>query len=541
MKQFKFKPFFPYVSIRPEQEKAINFCLDQFINNDKKYVIIEAGTGTGKSAIGMTVARYLNAHSRETEDYEKGSWFVTTQKILQDQYEKDFAPPKGRVCSIKSSSNYQCKFHKNNTCKDSQTLLKTEEKDSPFFKSCSFKCHYKQKKASFLESTESVTNFPYFLTDATFNQKITPRNTLVVDEAHNIESELSKFIEVVISERFAKTVLKISWPRNSTQYQTFKWIRDTYFPKVKSKLDHFEKMLEQTGLKSRLKDFISISKQKDMMTGHVEKIETFIKVYNSDNWVMENVAGYGRSMRKFSFRAIDMSPFSQKYLFSLGKKVLMMSATILDHKTFAKSLGISPDEVAHVSIPSPFPAENRPILIHSIGPMGAKTIDKTLPDAVKAVREILKHHKGEKGIIHCHTYKIANYLKKNLRFKRLIFHDSSDRDAALEKHVSSKIDSVLVSPSMSEGVDLKQDLSRFQIILKIPYPYLGDPLVRKRMNKWPSWYSLQTAKTIVQAVGRSVRSKEDKAITYVLDSDWQRFYGRNSGMFPQDFKDAIVK
>ena len=30
---------------------------------------------------------------------------------------------------------------------------------------------------------------------------------------------------------------------------------------------------------------------------------------------------------------------------------------------------------------------------------------------------------------------------------------------------------------MAEGVDLKGDSSRFQIICKIPYPYLGDKLV----------------------------------------------------------------
>jgi Rad3-related DNA helicase len=66
---------------------------------------------------------------------------------------------------------------------------------------------------------------------------------------------------------------------------------------------------------------------------------------------------------------------------------------------------------------------------------------------------------------------------------------------------------------MSEGVDLKDDLSRFQVLVKIPYPYLGDPLVKKRMNKWSGWYSLQTAKKIVQAVGRSVRSYDDSANT----------------------------
>ena len=53
---------------------------------------------------------------------------------------------------------------------------------------------------------------------------------------------------------------------------------------------------------------------------------------------------------------------------------------------------------------------------------------------------------------------------------------------------------------MSEGVDLKGDLSKFQILCKVPFPYLGDAIVKKRMNKRESWYPLQTAKTIVQSV-----------------------------------------
>ncbi len=92
---------------------------------------------------------------------------------------------------------------------------------------------------------------------------------------------------------------------------------------------------------------------------------------------------------------------------------------------------------------------------------------------------------------------------------------------------------------MTEGVDLRDDLSRFQIICKIPYPYLGDKLIRKKMNKWKWWYPLQTAKTIIQSIGRSIRSKEDYATTYILDEDWNKFYRINKRLFPEDFHDAI--
>ena len=98
---------------------------------------------------------------------------------------------------------------------------------------------------------------------------------------------------------------------------------------------------------------------------------------------------------------------------------------------------------------------------------------------------------------------------------------------------------VLLSPSMQEGVDLKGDMSRFQILCKVPYPYLGDKLIRKRMNKWGWWYPLQTAKAIVQSVGRSVRTETDEAITYILDEDWERFWNKNKDVFPPDFKRCI--
>ena len=59
------------------------------------------------------------------------------------------------------------------------------------------------------------------------------------------------------------------------------------------------------------------------------------------------------------------------------------------------------------------------------------------------------------------------------------------------------------------------------------------------MNKWKWWYPLQTAKTIVQAVGRSVRSDDDHAVTYILDSDWQRFYAMNKSLFPDNFRESL--
>ena len=65
--------------------------------------------------------------------------------------------------------------------------------------------------------------------------------------------------------------------------------------------------------------------------------------------------------------------------------------------------------------------------------------------------------------------------------------------------------------------------------------------MKKRMHKWKWWYPLQTAKTIVQSVGRSVRSIDDTAVTYILDEDFERFYDKNKSLFPKEFRDTIKR
>jgi len=302
-------------------------------------------------------------------------------------------------------------------------------------------------------------------------------------------------------------------------------------------------MLEKyIGLKDKIRsgEFASVSKKFDSLDKHVCKVNRFLKLYSPENWVLNEIQADGKSGRKIEFKAIDVAPFSNEMLFNFGEKILLMSATILDKDAFCELLGIERDQCSFLTLPTPFPVENRPIFYSGVGKMSSSNIDETLPKLVEAVKAILEQHKNEKGIIHCHSYKIAHYLKKNIKSRRLMIHDSENRDKVLRKHCDSKSATVLLSPSMTEGVDLRDDLSRFQIVCKVPYPYLGDKLIRKKMNKWKWWYPLQTAKTIVQAVGRSVRSESDQAVTYILDSDWDIFFKRNKSFFPESFKEAIL-
>ena len=139
----KIEDFFPYPEIRDAQQTAIDFCIQSLSN--KRFVIIEAGTGVGKSAIGLTASRMLYNNAEQYTDFGKGAYFVTTQKILQDQYENDFGNQKGLMKSLYSATNYQCKYHKQNDCRTSQQMLRTADKKSRFAKACRVNCKYKQE------------------------------------------------------------------------------------------------------------------------------------------------------------------------------------------------------------------------------------------------------------------------------------------------------------------------------------------------------------------------------------------------------------
>ena len=529
---------FPYKYPRQQQTNVINHVLDEF-KKGKKYAIIECGTGVGKSAIGLTIAKSLINSSEYATDFENGAYFLTTQKILQDQYEKDFS--KNGLVSLYSSSNYKCGVDLNASCKEIQTGLRSKSLPKKY-DSCGYNCCYKTKKKDFIDGSLGVTNFSYFLTEKNYSAKLPNKKVLIIDEAHNLENELSRFIEISVSGYFSEKILKLRMPKDlTTQFKSFKWIKETYYPAVERKYNFISAQLERLGLNSnKLEEFKKITNQVEMLNSHLKKIKQFIDIYDKDNWIFDTEATNDK-YNKLIFKPIDVSHYSQQYLLGYADYVIFMSATIISHEGFKQTVGLKDELTTYVKEESPFDPNNSPIVYSPAGSMSAKNIDNTLPLMKEMIVQILKEHKNEKGIIHTHSTKVANYLSKSIKDKRLIVAHGADRDKMLKKHINSKTPTVLISPSMAEGVDLKGNASEFQILCKVPFPYLGDKLIRKKMNKWKWWYNTQTIRTIVQSVGRSIRSENDKAVTYILDSDWERIKQRSYNSFPKNFMKSYIE
>jgi ATP-dependent DNA helicase DinG len=106
----------------------------------------------------------------------------------------------------------------------------------------------------------------------------------------------------------------------------------------------------------------------------------------------------------------------------------------------------------------------------------------------------------------------------------------------LSEHKTKQYATVLMSPSLFEGIDLPNNESRFQIFVKAPYPSLGDKRIKYIFEKYPDIYERITLYKIIQGFGRSTRNKDDHSITYALDSNISRlFYGQSNHWIDEFF------
>ena len=176
--------------------------------------------------------------------------------------------------------------------------------------------------------------------------------------------------------------------------------------------------------------------------------------------------------------------------------------------------------------------------------LSAKTMNESLPNIVKVLDNLLSVHKNDKGIIHTTSYSQVQFIKNNLsktNLARLIeTNPKFDRNEMILKHSESTNPTVLISPSMFLGVDLKDDLSRFQVIVKVPYPDLTDKKVSVLKQRNPKWYEWNTILRLIQAYGRSVRNADDYANTYILDSSVSFLLKNGKEMIPKWFSEAII-
>jgi len=542
---------FPFEEFRPGQRECIESILEAF-DKGKRFVLLEAPTGSGKSAIGLTVAKYF-------ED----AYYLTIQKILQDQLANEFENDK--IKCLKGRNAYRCNYwetymekYMSDPAKMKQ--MEVDAKDPEIHKTmanphlpasagvCMVKerrsksdlcfpkgssdlksslCDYWKAVGHSMSSHTCIMNFHSFLYQTSVTDRFKPRKMLIIDEAHNSEPQLMDFVSLTLTDRaLRKEGVKI--PEFDTAEEYAKYFTDIRLP---------EKIEDMVRLAHVTRDFKKAEEWKKVLLQY----KIFLNNFESGDWIPNwEDRGY---YRRVTLKPIYVNKHAQSYLFGFGEKVLMMSATVLQPKIIYDSLGIDPKEAFAYRMKNRFPAENRPIYFQPAGSMAYRNKRETMPKLLDSIESICANYSDKKGIIHTHNFEISKYIIQNgskALKKRIFFQENYfSKEEMLKKHAKSE-DGIIVAPAMHEGLDLKDDLSRFQIICKVPYPSFQDnEQLKIRMQLSQDYYNWLTALKIVQSYGRSIRSTEDWADTYILDEDFSRFKRNCMKLLPKWFLEVI--
>lgn len=485
-----------------------------------KFIVCCAPTGSGKSFISKTLS---NTSGEPSDDFRElitsyaaykqqgqggytyedecieerafGTYALTITKTLQDQYKQLFED----IAVLKGKSNYICQVDDSKSVETAPCVLLPRLKEE----CCSEnRCPYYNARNEALISQFGTLNYNMYFS---LPDHLKKRKYIVCDEASELEDQLVKqFTCVVNYDALKKSKISIPTLSNRSHDAFFKWVTTVH-------VRIFEAI---EGLKS----FINSGKKHNRDTKLIEylslrslhsRISTLLTTWHESEYICEG------STTGINFIPLKVDKLAD-HLFKHAEKVILLSATIIDHKNFCKSLGI--DDYKYIEVGSSFDAKKAPIFVNTKIKLGYKNLEQNLPKIVKQVKEICDHHKQDKGLIHTHTNTITKYLKNSIYGDRFLFREPGvNNEKLLEQHYETDNPTVIVSPSMSYGVDLKDDLARFQIIIKAPYLPMKDVRVEKLMKLDRHWYQNKMLSALIQACGRGIRSKDDYCNTYILD------------------------
>ena len=551
---------------RKNQKEIIDKIVNSF-KDGKKLVVLNAPTGAGKTIINLVSGKMMG-----------GSYITSPLRVLVEQVKNDLT---GKFKSdnlgwaVIGRDSYPCGYlmAKNGgrytadgaPCQSKKYVFSEEDGVKKY--TCPVRengdCSYYNDRDEAMVSINSITTFDYFIRgiyDRDTGVKRISENgwmlkpLLTIDEAHFLPNKLADFYSINITAggknlpdfEFDYFVKLINDKINGLTDQ--KKIADITIDEFLTLLVPYEE--ENTALLEKLEDDresseegidveyfgkrMDIDKAIQRQQKLVDRLSFYRYILQEEKieWVF-NMDGNGIYWKPYS-----PAPFVEK-LWQSFNHIILSSATFFDIPEYLKDLGLDKYDYEVIDVDSTFDPEKGAIISMPGMYLNMKNFDTNINRVVENVDKILEDHKDERGIIHCHTYRYQNEILKRSKYKdRFIVHSSKDRQKVLTEFTNSTGgNGVLLSVNMGEGIDLIDDKARFQIIVKAPYPFKGDPWVKLHYDRSKRWYKQQTIIEIMQTCGRIIRSKDDWGITYLIDSNILSLL--NQSDIPEWFMDRL--
>lgn len=529
-----------------QQQIKLLTNIEQAFDDGYKFVVCSAPTGSGKSFISKTLGNASKSCSKEYRDlvntyqiYKRdsgggytyssesndeqpfGVYALTITKALQDQYKELFDD----IEIVKGKSNYQCTHDSNFSAEYAPCLHLPKLKEQCWSANS---CPYYTARNAAVVSNFAALNYNMFFA---LPETVKKRQYIICDEASELEDQLVKEFSCQINfETLRKyDVVVRPFPSGNDYSKVGKWLNVLLVDIT----DRVEELKELINSQKKITGFVTEKKiELGVLLKLQFKINTMIDTWSDSEYLFDRVE------KGINFTPLKVDKLS-RYIFNYADKVILMSATIIDPVNFCKTLGIT--KFKYIEADSTFDANKAPIYANTKTKLNFSNLKSNLPNIVKQINSIFNQHKNDKGIIHTQSNFITNYLKDNIDSDRILFREPGvTNEDILDIHSSSSKPTVLASPSMSHGVDLKGDLAKFQIIIKAPYLPTTDSRVERMMKLDFNWYTNKMLSNLIQACGRGIRSHKDFCTTYILDAAIIECLIKSKNKIPKYFLDRFM-
>lgn len=511
------KSHFPYPTPRKGQEEVLK-RLRELIDEGFKVILFQAPTGWGKTPVNAQLCK----------EFPPSLYIVPQlsliEQIVSNEYYSNW------FVSLKGMDNYTCpkngKRIRLGKCREEKNFNCEKETDCPY---------YLQKEKA-RNSKLVISDFPYFILEKGIKKESVfgKRKIIILDESHDLAQSFLSIFQTEVSTYS----LPLSFC--SKYFDTLKNLegdQEIFRSFLCNAVKGAELTLKEKEEKSEdeIKDFNRLENMQNRLG-----LFDYIK-----NWKLERE---DENILEWRIIALDSALLMPKFLWDKDTIYIISSATILDRGIFLEETGLlsifKDSEISILPrILSEIPVKNNPIINATVGKANKAGMKIFLQKASDKIEEIMDANQDTRIAIHCHAYKHMNYLwkcfKKPYR-NRLLWHNKRDRDTQLASWKTSK-NKVFLSVGLEEGQDWKG--CGAQVLLKVPYPNIRDPIVSFKMTRKNGnyWYQLSTLRSVIQAHGRVARIREDKSKFYVLDDEFEKLLWRTRHHIPERFKEALPK
>lgn len=505
-----------FKSWRPDQVKAFQLILD----SDTRFIGLNMPTGSGKSLTYMTALNLLPEGCRGVA--------LTATKGLQDQVATDYLEL--GIVDVRGQSNYPCRAmqaggehqHLRGLAANDPTC-----QDGPCHagSSCTLReagCLYYDKVREARESKITQTNYALWIAQRMYGQGLGEApDILVLDEAHQAVDELASALTIEVP-KYLLTAVQIPVAVGVVGIPGWRaW--------ATHQLRGLTVLLESYGAPKSAAD----SKHKAKLIRAHRLLFRMSQMSAAGEWIEDHDDSALR------FECLRPQYYAEQILFQGARKVVFASAT-LTPKTLAM-LGVTGD-TTYWECPSSFPPERRPVYHIPTVQVGHGMSPAHITAWIRRLDQILDQRPGVKGIIHTVSYKRQQQiLALSAHASRMLTHGNKPGETAkvVARFKAMPGSPILVSPSVMTGWDFPADLCRLQVICKLPFPDTRSKIVQARSELDKDYGPYYTMQSMVQAVGRGMRSAGDWCETFVIDDHFKWFIYKHRKLAPQWFLDAV--